>query len=58
MRKIISLLFLLCLAGCSSLYLEPSDTLRVQNKANTQKISVGMSNEVVMEIMGDRVRHT
>jgi hypothetical protein len=52
MRKIISLLFLLFLAGCSSLYLEPSDTLRAQNKANTQKLSVGMSKQVVMEIMG------
>ena len=54
MGKVIPLLLLLLLflAGCSSLSLEPSDTLRTQNKANTQKLSVDMSKEVVMEIMG------
>ena len=49
-KKIIPILLLL--AGCSNLYLDPSDPLRIQNKENAQKLSVGMSKQVAMEIMG------
>lgn len=40
------------LTGCSNLYLEPGEALRAQNAANVNKLSVGMSQATVMELMG------
>lgn len=40
------------LSGCSSLYLEPGELLRTQNAANINKLSAGMNQATVMELMG------
>lgn len=49
-RIIIPLVFIL--AGCSNFYLDTSDLLRMRNAETVKKLSVGMHQEVVMELMG------
>lgn len=40
------------LTGCNSLYMDPGELLRAQNSANIDKLSAGMSQATVMELMG------
>ena len=40
------------LTGCGNLYLEPGELLRTENAANINKLSVGMSQATVTELMG------
>ncbi len=46
------LLVAVLLTGCSSLYLEPGELLRTENAANIKKLTVGMSQATVVELMG------
>ena len=46
------LLLAVLLSGCSNLYLEPGELLRTQNAANINKLSVGMNQSTVLELMG------
>ena len=49
-RIIIPLVFIL--AGCSNFYLDTSDLLRTHNSETIKKLTVGMHQDVVMELMG------
>ncbi|MHB8535934.1 MAG: DUF3192 domain-containing protein [Sulfuricaulis sp.] len=40
------------MTGCSSIYIEPGESLRTQNAANIQKLSAGMSQATAVELMG------
>ena len=42
----------LALAACTSFYVDPADSFRESNKANLQKLSVGMEKSIAMEVMG------
>ncbi len=49
-RLIIPLLFIL--AGCNNFYLDTSDLLRTHNVDTVKKLSIGMRQDVVMEMIG------
>ena len=51
MKKIIVSLVLV-FSGCSNIYLDTSDLLRAQNTENLRKLTVGLRQEVAVEIMG------
>jgi hypothetical protein len=52
MKRIIIPFLVLILAGCSNFYLDTADLLRTHNSETVKKLTVGMRQDVVMEMMG------